>query len=340
MTKNRFKWSATTAAFVAASLTGSVALAAQTENECNSSKLDAQQLVFNTDGVAEVNAVMLNGGGNVDANNKSCAVFYTLRDVDFYKFESKGDEDFNIAVLNAYPTMSAILAVFGPNGGLPYYPLGQTWYNQGPIGPGQTFNDPALPKFHAQEKGTYYIGIASQPAYLFTDIDHLYSPTVNYLSPSYGIPGKYTLRIAGAKPPVLQISIDVIPGNPNVTVIDDNGKQQPASLRGRAKGSLPVALLSTEKFDATAVQRDSLRFGKTGKEESLVSCNGGRGTDLNRDGRPDLICHFDLSKAGFDEADTQAYLSGKTGDGMDFEGSGWMKFVNLGAVHGAGPGRK
>jgi lysophospholipase L1-like esterase len=67
---------------------------------------------------------------------------------------------------------------------------------------------------------------------------------------------------------------------------------------------LPVALLSTEDFDATNVDADSVRFGKAGTEASEVHRDeGGKAArhvaDVNDDGRDDLVFHFRFGDTGF-----------------------------------------
>lgn len=53
-----------------------------------------------------------------------------------------------------------------------------------------------------------------------------------------------------------------------------------------------IAILSERQFDAiTDVDTKSLTFGPTGTEQSIVTCDND-GRDVNNDGVPDLICHF------------------------------------------------
>lgn len=90
---------------------------------------------------------------------------------------------------------------------------------------------------------------------------------------------------------------------------------------------IPVAVLSDPAFDATTqVNRTSLTFGRTGNEASLVSCAPG-GQDVNYDGRPDLICHFDTTKTGFMAGDTLGWLKGLGTDGTPILGSDSVRIV-------------
>jgi hypothetical protein len=108
----------------------------------------------------------------------------------------------------------------------------------------------------------------------------------------------------GEVPPVgvncSPVSIDVKPGS------------DPASINPTSSGTIPVAVLSSSTFDATTVVTSSLTFGHTGTEHSLVSCSV---DDVNGDGLPDLICHFDARNAGFQPGDTFAILNGETSNG-------------------------
>ncbi|MCU0724694.1 MAG: hypothetical protein MUE73_02725 [Planctomycetes bacterium] len=119
------------------------------------------------------------------------------------------------------------------------------------------------------------------------------------------------------------IEIDVKPG----------GGDNPINRKSR--GSIPVAILSTDDFDAPAeVDPDSLTFGHTGFEESLVRVSRGEkdgdhddghdtpyGEDVDGDGDLDLVCHFATDKTDFDKKDTQGILRGHTKDGAILRGA-------------------
>jgi hypothetical protein len=79
---------------------------------------------------------------------------------------------------------------------------------------------------------------------------------------------------------VVPVGIDIKPGN------------LPNTIQPKSGGTVPVAILSSNVFDAPAeVDRLSLTFGRTGNEASLAFCSVG-GEDVNADGRADLVCHF------------------------------------------------
>ena len=88
--------------------------------------------------------------------------------------------------------------------------------------------------------------------------------------------------------------------------------------------SKPVAILSTETFDATTVDPTTVRFGATGTEAAPRHLAR---NDVNGDGRPDLILRFRLGDTGIECGDTEAFLTGETFDGQAIEGSDAIKTV-------------
>lgn len=94
-----------------------------------------------------------------------------------------------------------------------------------------------------------------------------------------------------------------------------------------SKGKIPVAILSSSTFDATQVDVSSLSFGATGSELSLAFCDR-EGEDVNNDGMPDLVCHFQVALAGFKVGDTTATLMGHTKTGVPIRGSAAITVVS------------
>lgn len=142
--------------------------------------------------------------------------------------------------------------------------------------------------------------------------------------------GSYTLIISGVSPtaapaplpdptpdptPVKPISIEIKPG-PGIVM---------ARMNPNASGSIPVALLSSYGFNALEVDESSLTFGHSGDENSLDRCDK-RGRDVNGDGLPDKVCHFDNRAAKFEPTDDKAVIKG-TSAGKRFEGNGMLKVI-------------
>jgi len=84
-----------------------------------------------------------------------------------------------------------------------------------------------------------------------------------------------------------------------------------------SKGVIPVAILSTASFDATQVAPLSAKFGPDGANDVK-----GKGDvkDVNKDGKPDLILHFNTKETGIVCGATAASLIGKTLNGEDIQG--------------------
>lgn len=100
----------------------------------------------------------------------------------------------------------------------------------------------------------------------------------------------------------------------------------PNSINRRSEGKIPVAILSSATFDAREVDTASLTFGRTGNEESLAFCSRAP-EDVNRDGLPDLVCHFNTPATWFVPGDTQGVLKGKTLTGAAIRGTDSVQIV-------------
>lgn len=84
-----------------------------------------------------------------------------------------------------------------------------------------------------------------------------------------------------------------------------------------SQGKIPVAILTTNGFDATTVNPVTVRFGRTGTEASSVHWAL---EDVNGDGKPDLVLQFLTQTTGFQPGDSQAVLMGRFFDGRPFRG--------------------
>ena len=93
-----------------------------------------------------------------------------------------------------------------------------------------------------------------------------------------------------------------------ITPIDIRPGKTSNQINPKSMGRPQVAILSTRTFDATkAVVQSSITFGRTGAENSLLSCNK-TFKDVNGDGLPDLTCRFSLRYAGFQMGNTVGIL--------------------------------
>ena len=109
---------------------------------------------------------------------------------------------------------------------------------------------------------------------------------------------------------VLQVSTDIKPGS------------SPNSINPRSKGVIPVAILTTETFDATDVDPSTVFFGPTGTEATPVHSSL---EDIDGDGETDMILHFKTVATGIQCGDLSATLTGKTFSGQMVQGTDSVK---------------
>jgi hypothetical protein len=301
---------AVAAAFLAASVASGFALAVN-EAEPNypiagtPPNGSAQKLTMGSDGSVTVYGVMGSATGA------------TFPDVDFYTFEAwKGnvltiDIDDGIkpsgSGLRSVDTTLAILGLVSQN-----YP--KLRENLDMVKGTQDCTvtnchwDAYIKDFVVPEDGWYTVGVTGHPRVVLSG---------GFFRDGSSAPsnGSYTLIISGVVPAEQNIVIDIKPGN-----------KQETKINPKAKGVVPVALLSSETFDALKVDQSSLTFGATGDENTLAHCQK-EGKDVNGDGRPDLVCHFnvDSERSGFDESVVEGVAKGKGADGKRFKGHGHLK---------------
>jgi probable HAF family extracellular repeat protein len=162
---------------------------------------------------------------------------------------------------------------------------------------------------HGQIVGWYTNSSSHGGGFLYTDgvlmpfdVPSAISTQCNGINDQGQIVGSYftqPLPILGfiATPEVLIVVIDIQPGS------------DPASINPKSNGKIPVAILTTDTFDATTVNAATVRFGKTGKEALPVQVAV---EDVNGDGRPDLLLTFNIQATGITCGATSASLTGET----------------------------
>lgn len=118
----------------------------------------------------------------------------------------------------------------------------------------------------------------------------------------------------------------MITGNPmlNEVVIDIKPGTENNSINSKNKGVIPIAILTTEDFDATTVDASSVLFGPNGatKEHKQDHIQ-----DIDDDGDLDMLLHFRTQDTGIQCGDTSASLTGQTVGGQPFEGSDTVNTV-------------
>ncbi len=298
MTKKLAIRSLLAAAFTTGLMVNAVAYAVN-EVEPNDKPSSAQELVIGSEGTVEATGMIGSASG------------VPVHDIDFYRFEGHAQDvmtiDIDAGMLDADCTfgLDSTLTLLGPDGS------GITKnYDNFSLDEGSVCGfDARIDNVSLPVDGTYYVAVTGYP-------DDVINGDTVVLAPESSL-GTYQLRITRVKAATTapqRMNIEVRPGSGEVVPLNPN-----------AKGTLPVALLSSAAFNALTVERNSLRFGATGKEDSLVRCNR-EGSDVNRDGLPDLVCHFDVQKANFHVGDAQGFVAGTNG-GKPFEGQGWLKVV-------------
>ena len=104
------------------------------------------------------------------------------------------------------------------------------------------------------------------------------------------------------------------------------------SVNPRSRGVIPVAILTTDDFDASTVAPGTERFGP---DEAVIAHRSGHFEDVDLDGDTDLMLHFRTQETGIQCGDTEATLTGETFDGQSFQASD--SIVTVGC-HGSGHG--
>ena len=104
---------------------------------------------------------------------------------------------------------------------------------------------------------------------------------------------------------------------PDVTIdIKPGSDRNPVNCKNKGNGVIPVAILTTDGFDAQAVDCASVRFGPLGAYETHGKCHL---DDVDDDGDMDLMFHFRRNETGVACGDTMMVLWGMTLDGFEFE---------------------
>jgi len=110
--------------------------------------------------------------------------------------------------------------------------------------------------------------------------------------------------------PAIEVEIDIKPGS------------DPNSINLKGNGVIPVAILTTDTFDAADVDPETARFGP---DEAMAVQSALE--DVDDDGDVDLILHFKTQEVGLTEDSTEATLTGQTFGGDDITGTDSVRIV-------------
>lgn len=112
--------------------------------------------------------------------------------------------------------------------------------------------------------------------------------------------------------------------DPVPILIDIKPAAFPNSINPKSRGKIPVAILTTPSFDATAVDPTTILFGATGMEAGPVRVAM---EDVDGDGDTDLILHFITQDTGITCGSDSASLTGAMFSGARIEGSDSIETV-------------
>jgi hypothetical protein len=107
-------------------------------------------------------------------------------------------------------------------------------------------------------------------------------------------------------------------------IIDIKPGDGPNSINPGSKEKIPVAILTSDTFDATTVDPTTIRFGETGTEGAPIRSGL---EDVDGDGDADMILHFNTQTTGIHCGDTSASLTGETFSGQMIEGADSIRTV-------------
>ena len=98
------------------------------------------------------------------------------------------------------------------------------------------------------------------------------------------------------------------------------------NLCNRGNGVVPVAILTTDSFDATTVDHTTVRFGAAGEAHTSTSGPTRHEEDFEGDGDIDLVFHFRVADTGYDCGTASNLLTGQTYGGQQIRTGGDFEF--------------
>jgi len=131
--------------------------------------------------------------------------------------------------------------------------------------------------------------------------------------------GSYEIRIKITRPyraigtPRQYVDNVVLEVTTTSVDIDIKPGSDPNSINLKSKGIIPVAILTTDVFDATEVDPTTVLFAGAAPIRWAVE-------DVDYDGDLDLVLHFKTQETGIAAGDAEATLTGELFDGTPIEG--------------------
>ncbi len=121
----------------------------------------------------------------------------------------------------------------------------------------------------------------------------------------------YSIGYATAAPPVLEVEIDIKPGS------------YPNSINLKSKGKVPVAVLTTDDFDASTIDPETILFADAEPVRWTME-------DVDDDDDMDLLLHFKTQDLNLTEESTEATLTGTTYGEQPIQGTDTVNIVPKG----------
>ena len=109
-------------------------------------------------------------------------------------------------------------------------------------------------------------------------------------------------------------------GGPEEITIDIKPGSDLNSINLKSKGVVPVAVLTTEDFDAGDVDPDTVEFAGASPLRWAIE-------DVDNDGNDDMLFHFKTQELNLDENSTEATLTCKTKDEVEIAGTDKVRIV-------------
>jgi len=115
-------------------------------------------------------------------------------------------------------------------------------------------------------------------------------------------------------PGYIEVTLDIKPGS------------YPNSINLKSRGKVPVAILTTDDFDADNVDPDTCLFAGASPVRWNIE-------DVDRDGDDDMILHFKTQELDLTKHSTEATLEGETIEGTPIIGTDSVNIVPKGNMH-------
>jgi len=112
---------------------------------------------------------------------------------------------------------------------------------------------------------------------------------------------------------------------PTIVTMDIKPGETPNDINPASRGNIPVAILTTDTFDAVQIDPLSVTFGVLPTSESH---SRGHIEDVDGDGDVDLVLHFRTQETGITCGETEITLVGKTFGGESISGSDTINTVS------------